>query len=376
MKIFKFQRKIKKVVMTQGDKDKARGHILAAMNNYPVRNIKQSRHLFRKAYEGNLFITKNYMYTKVIIALVVLLGGVGTVAAAENSLPGSPLYPVKVHVNENVRGAFAVTANQQVRWDARVIERRIAEAVELSARGELNAEIEAELQAEVDERTERMEENFIKLESRGEIQTRNEVAAELDGVLKTYSGVSTDVGAAINLDVEEKLLPLLKLKGEVQGNEESQIEAKYKNEEEVSGKANTEIRSKIETEVNSLKAIRDELNSTSSEISADLKVRADASLNSSAKVVEAAQTSLRTQFDSELSQLVNTLVTLRAEVKSLLDIKTKLDVKVDNLIEGGVQDTINTNFGSGSSITSESSINDDIKLDTELENTLKGQLNF
>lgn len=376
MKIFKFKQKIKKMNMAQNEKDKVRGHILAAMNNYPVRNSNQSRHILRKAYGGNLFITKNFMYTKVIIALVILLGGGGTVAAAENSLPGSPLYPVKIHVNENVRGALAVTAEQQARWDARVIERRMQEAAKLSADGTLSAEVETELQADVKEHTESMKENFVKLESRGDVQVRNDIAAELDGVLKAYTGTSATVDSIINADVQNKLSPLLNLKSNIQGDVEINSEATNESNSELKSNSNTEIRNSVEAEINSLTAIRDEIKSSSSQVTADLKSRTKASLNTSAEVVTNAESSLKTQFDSVLSTLVNSLIALRAEVKSLLDIKSELDVNVDTSVEGTLEDSINVNSENNSSVNSEGNISDTIKSDTQLENTLGGQINL
>ena len=61
------------------------------------------------------------------LMLVIIIGG-GTSYAAESSLPGDLLYPVKIHVNENVVSDFSFTALSQAQWAVQKVKRRLAEA--------------------------------------------------------------------------------------------------------------------------------------------------------------------------------------------------------------------------------------------------------
>jgi len=73
---------------------------------------------------------------------------------AEQSVPGDVLYPIKVRVNEEVRGSLTFSPAQKIEWETERLERRISEVRLLESRGELTEETEAEavkaVQAHVD----------------------------------------------------------------------------------------------------------------------------------------------------------------------------------------------------------------------------------
>ena len=81
-----------------------------------------------------------------VIAVVLVLGG-GTTFAAEGSLPGDLLYPVKVGFNESVRAALAVSADSEAKLQADLLEERVHEAEELKAEGRLQGELAMEVGA-------------------------------------------------------------------------------------------------------------------------------------------------------------------------------------------------------------------------------------
>lgn len=60
---------------------------------------------------------------------IMLMVGTGTAAAAESSLPGDFLYPMKVHVNERVQGALARSPEARAAFKIEVTNRRLAEAM-------------------------------------------------------------------------------------------------------------------------------------------------------------------------------------------------------------------------------------------------------
>src|SRR3989344_2570438 len=99
--------------------------------------------------------------------LLVLCVGGGVSFAAENTVPGDALYSVKTSVNENVRAAIAVSTEAEARWQAQAAQRRLAEAKELSARGELSADVEAELGAAFSEHAEAALEGAQSLAAEG-----------------------------------------------------------------------------------------------------------------------------------------------------------------------------------------------------------------
>ena len=80
---------------------------------------------------------------------LVLCVGVGTSYAAEGALPGDTLYPVKIHVNESVQGALAVSDESKARWNAARVVRRLEEAEVLAAEGRLSASASADIDSEL-----------------------------------------------------------------------------------------------------------------------------------------------------------------------------------------------------------------------------------
>jgi len=95
--------------------------MLKTINLYMAENpaIKQ-------VFSFQLLLTKNYMIPVVIIALLLATSG-GTVAAAENSLPGDLLYSVKLNVNERVMSATAFSDEAKADFEAKLSERRLQE---------------------------------------------------------------------------------------------------------------------------------------------------------------------------------------------------------------------------------------------------------
>lgn len=101
------------------------------------------------------------MTLAIIIAL--LLGG-GTSFAAENALPGDILYPIKIHVNENVQELAAVSDEAEAKVQAKLAMRRLEEAEKLAAKGWLNAKTSVNLKNRFEEYSKNSKEHQAKLE--------------------------------------------------------------------------------------------------------------------------------------------------------------------------------------------------------------------
>lgn len=74
-----------------------------------------------------------------VLVTVIAVGG-ATTYAAEGSLPGDPLYPLKVKVIEPAQGLLAVTPEAKAAWHASVAATRLSEAAQLAAREKLTPE--------------------------------------------------------------------------------------------------------------------------------------------------------------------------------------------------------------------------------------------
>jgi hypothetical protein len=75
-----------------------------------------------------------HQFTGVFIALLLLLSITSFVRTIGTSLPGSPLYPVKI-VGENAQGLLMAAAGQQATWHAHQVELRLQEIALLARQG-------------------------------------------------------------------------------------------------------------------------------------------------------------------------------------------------------------------------------------------------
>jgi hypothetical protein len=69
------------------------------------------------------------------IVLVLLLAGSGTVAAASGSMPGEPLYPVKI-VSEQAQLAFTPSTQGKAELYTRLADKRVAEIIYVAEKGD------------------------------------------------------------------------------------------------------------------------------------------------------------------------------------------------------------------------------------------------
>lgn len=105
--------------------------------------------------------TRKLVYAVVAVALI-LTGG--TAAAAERALPGDLLYPIKIEVNEPVRGLLKAKKSK-IKWEEERAVRRLDEVEKLTDQGRLDEpkriKIEKEFEKRVDSlKKEKNDEDF------------------------------------------------------------------------------------------------------------------------------------------------------------------------------------------------------------------------
>ena len=132
-----------------------------------------------------------------IVLAVLALGGGGVSFAAEGAVPGDALYGVKTMVNEEVRGMIAIGADADAKWQSELAVRRLDEAAELDARGELDAEESAELNEEFDEHVEAALRNIGSSGQDGvSIDLGKSIRARIDAAVAAHSEIFAPRDAA------------------------------------------------------------------------------------------------------------------------------------------------------------------------------------
>ena len=88
------------------------------------------------------YLAKSHFWTlgKALVAacLIVVLGGGSLSYAAESSLPGQLLYPVKTKFNEEIAAMVKFKPEDKLAWQEKMVERRLKEIEALTERNKLN----------------------------------------------------------------------------------------------------------------------------------------------------------------------------------------------------------------------------------------------
>jgi hypothetical protein len=114
----------------------------------------------------------------VTLSLLLAIGASASYAA-EGTLPGDTLYPVKTSVNEKVLGWFTFSSQAQLTYEQDIAERRLEEAEQLAFQGRLDGKARAEIAERFGERASRVEEHINKLEDESAVEASSDFEARL-----------------------------------------------------------------------------------------------------------------------------------------------------------------------------------------------------
>ncbi|KKW20007.1 MAG: hypothetical protein UY63_C0003G0020 [Parcubacteria group bacterium GW2011_GWA2_51_10] len=124
---------------------------------------------------------------------LVLTLGIGTSFAAEGALPGEPLYPVKIHVNERIEYALATSPHAEAKVEATHAIKRLDEAEKLAHAGKLDAKINNEIRESFSNKVEAVDERIQNLKERGDLAASVEVRKGFEKSLAARSRILAEL---------------------------------------------------------------------------------------------------------------------------------------------------------------------------------------
>ena len=184
--------------LTSAEKDKARALLQAYMEMHPVRPLLNQVHTPQGGVKTMLFSSR--FGTPVMAFGLILALTTSTAYAAEGALPGDPLYAVKVHVTEEVRGVLSVGEKAQANWSIVRAERRLEEASTLAVKGTLTEKSRTDIETNLSLHIEAAENNQHLLAERDDTVDANEVEVRLSAVLNAHASVLGVIQGAIDND--------------------------------------------------------------------------------------------------------------------------------------------------------------------------------
>lgn len=165
-----------------------------------IRNLKLSNEERRSMYthivsrplpspytHSILFIfSRSWVSYSIASALIVVLIGGSAAVAAEQSVPGDILYPIKIKVTEPARDLLIQEPATHARWESEKASRRLEEATVLAERNELTPERSRDIEKRFQEHVEGATEAFTTLASLSGTSTAYDAEKEFDGSLAAY----------------------------------------------------------------------------------------------------------------------------------------------------------------------------------------------
>jgi len=134
------------------------------------------------------------------LVLALFASSAGVSYAAQNTLPGDLLYPIKTRVNEPLSGALSVSASAKAAWAMSVAGKRVEEAATLAAEGRLSASAQNDLQSNFDQHAQAAVQAIAE-QATSSPDTSTEAAIRFDAQLSEYENVLAQIAIAKNTDV-------------------------------------------------------------------------------------------------------------------------------------------------------------------------------
>jgi hypothetical protein len=134
-----------------------------------------------------------YQRYAVFALLFVVIIGSGTASAANGSLPGDLLYPIKINVNEKVEKLLAVSPKAIAEVDVKQATRRLEEAETLNEKGALTPEINDQIKMDFGQKLDSLDSSLTKLDEKGDSKSADEVVDSLSADLENHALILSNV---------------------------------------------------------------------------------------------------------------------------------------------------------------------------------------
>lgn len=203
--------------------DKAKARLRADLSAYADFHVAAPAEVVAAQTSGSfawLSIQAWYRAGAALLAVLLLAGG--TAYASEDSLPGSPLYTVKVNFKEPIEVALATSPREKAEKHAELAEKRLEEATKLAVSASLDEGTQEYLEQEFGEHVDDSLAAADTLAEEGEAEASLEVRSHLESSLVAHADILDlvedkleDDGAQVAHASTRNLVQAIKLRQEV-----------------------------------------------------------------------------------------------------------------------------------------------------------------
>jgi len=258
-----------------------------------------------------------------VLLVIFILAGGGVAMAAEKSLPGDLLYPIKIHINESAKSLTAVSPEAKGKFEVEKLEQRLQEAEILSNRGELNPESRAILEKRLDVEINNAKSRISNLEADSKIEAATDISSRLEISLQAHEKVLTFISGESAKN--EEIKPLIE---RVRGQAKEASERRAESEKKISSRAKEVAASQLKEASTRL----EELKNTFVKIEPNLddlnKNNIKNRIESSSKLINQGQTDLNSgNFPNSLKNFQKAQK-ITSEAKVFIFARENLNLKI------------------------------------------------
>lgn len=308
-----------KITMDEETRERVRSHLLEYTKLRPMRVDSQST---QEQTPRNSFswLMISYIRPMPIMAAVLIIAVSGsTVVAAEIALPGDVLYPIKVHVTEEIRASFAATPKARADWAMDRAERRLEEAATLALAGRLNDVARAEIDSNLDEHVRSAGKGRQQLESEDDVSGATEVETNIGAILFARENIlgerRPERGAKVValVEISTDAMTTMSASAEPQNADKDEL-GKARGESEAVAKGNrTAAKVRIEATKKFLSRDRNRLR-------ADTRERAEARLKAAAEAFSSGDADAARGEKEEAFSNFNSALETATEIEMLISV--------------------------------------------------------
>lgn len=363
MKQHLLQREAAHVSLTHDEKINIKGRLDACVRENPaVRTKPDIRYTTQKPAQTSFIsyiISQLTQKPMAITLIIVLFLGGGGAYAAETSLPGDALYPIKIEVNERIRGWAAISGEADAQWEARIAERRLEEAERLAAENRLSMNARTEIESNFEAHAKRAHEHLDQLEANEKIDAAVDISSRFETSLRAHTAILE----RLSVEQESARAEIRPLLIRVRAQTNTAAETRKDTEVKISARAEADVRTAAEGRLtaaeNKIVEVRSFIGR--SQINAEAKARAEARLTAAEKVVVEGKAKIEAEAYNEAFLLFQQAFRIAQEAKLLITAEQNLNVNFQLDIPSSLQ--IRTGGESESNTGTDSHAESNIKLE-------------
>src|SRR3989338_1703285 len=338
-KIFKEIYKIK----LEGS-EKAR--IKMGIVNFMVRNQAPNRYQSHRSNILTLFKFNQIKNMPILLALAILLS-VGTSVAAQSSLPGDPLYPVKINFNEEVRSWFAISKKAKANFNTELAAARLEEASQLAAENKLDAKTAAEVKANFKARTDAANRFIIELKTDGDTQAAAEALADLGSALEAHAQVLAQLSAsgATKAEIKQKVEEIrTEIRKEINANNSVNADVKIKISADNSADMQTAVENKIASVENKIEGVSAFIEAKEENVEASVIANANAKLDAASALIIQAEADIAAKDYGKAFVKAQEAMKMAQEAKLIVATNNKIELKLRTEMNKGDENRASASF--------------------------------